>query len=509
MLSFLPSVRKHLLLIFAFTIVTSQIVFAQAPQISTDASSQSACLYDSARFLITISNYDNTTTNRWQYSTDNITWFDITNDGNQHSSNTPYFEYTSGAYILLVGTNLTFINTTYYYHCVFTNSQGTTTSSPVTLTVNSSLPTNTSASTITICNNNNFPGTTYPNQYSDHSTCSPIDSITSSPGNQFYIYPEITTCVSIDPSVQTYNGVPYVQRRYNIDVPSFASGYSATITLYYLQQDFDNYNAARGTLPALPTGPTDAVGISNLRVTQYHGTGTTPGTYVGTAGEINPDDNNIIWNATLNRWEVTFNIVGFSGFFISTGSLLPLPLTLLSFEGNATSSSNNLKWTTTSEINVSHFEIERSEDGINFSSIGKVAAFNQSTLVNTYNYNDIFQGGSKQFYYYRLNMIDIDGKHSYSKIISFQPFNTNFSVQALPNPFSSQITISANLAKDDQAIITLTDASGKKILSKTIALKKGVNTFQLSNMSSLQSGFYILNFSTSDNTRAIKLIKQD
>ncbi len=77
--------------------------------------------------------------------------------------------------------------------------------------------------------------------------------------------------------------------------------------------------------PICPTGPGDVAGISNLRITQNHGTSGSgiPGTYTGTKELIDPADASIVWNATASRWEITFTVTGFSGFFVHTGSYYP------------------------------------------------------------------------------------------------------------------------------------------------------------------------------------------
>src|SRR5690606_23125891 len=76
--------------------------------------------------------------------------------------------------------------------------------------------------------------------------------------------------VMLSPSVQSYNGAPYVQRVYDI---SPASDGPAMITIYALQSEFNAYNiaAAAAGLPLLPTSATDATGIANIVITQYHG----------------------------------------------------------------------------------------------------------------------------------------------------------------------------------------------------------------------------------------------
>jgi hypothetical protein len=100
---------------------------------------------------------------------------------------------------------------------------------------------------------------------------------------------------------------------------------TATVTLYFTQQDFDNFNASSSHGPSLPSGPTDTAGIANLRIYQYHGASTShlPGTYGGSAIIIDPTDNDITFDAVTRLWKVRFNVSGFSGFFAgSKGSSL-------------------------------------------------------------------------------------------------------------------------------------------------------------------------------------------
>jgi hypothetical protein len=199
------------------------------------------------------------------------------------------------------------------------------TSIPRTLDITVNLSQTTLAGTIggpTTCSTVNYSQIISGGTLSDPA-CDPISSIVPSGANPVSSG-QITSCVTIDGSIQNYLGNPYVQRHYNIDLLNNAnsSTATATITLYYTQADFDNYNAVRGNLPGLPTGPSDALGISNIRITQFHGQGTSPGTFLGTSGEINPPDNNIVWNPAAIRWEITFDITGFSGFFISSVGLI-------------------------------------------------------------------------------------------------------------------------------------------------------------------------------------------
>lgn len=94
------------------------------------------------------------------------------------------------------------------------------------------------------------------------------------------------------------------------------------VTLYFTQPEFDNYNAVNAI--KLPQNPTDAQGIANLLITKFNGVGidggNLPHAYYGGSISINPVDTDIIWDATFNRWQVSFDVTGFGGFFVNTAS---------------------------------------------------------------------------------------------------------------------------------------------------------------------------------------------
>ena len=128
----------------------------------------------------------------------------------------------------------------------------------------------------------------------------------------------INAKVWIDSTQQPF----YVKRHYEITPTTNATTATGRITLYFTQAEFDAFNAVN--TKKLPIGATDVTGIANLKIdkrggTSSNGTGL-PITYSGTATAIDPVDADIVWNATGSRWEVTFDVTGFSGFFVGTGS---------------------------------------------------------------------------------------------------------------------------------------------------------------------------------------------
>ena len=90
------------------------------------------------------------------------------------------------------------------------------------------------------------------------------------------------------------------------------------ITLYFTQQDFNDYNTLN--TKKLPLNEKDIAGISNLRVTKKIGnfndkSGIYDSYQSANAETVNPDDNLIVWNPTIKAWEVTVKVADFNGGF--------------------------------------------------------------------------------------------------------------------------------------------------------------------------------------------------
>ncbi|HEY4337952.1 MAG TPA: discoidin domain-containing protein, partial [Puia sp.] len=93
----------------------------------------------------------------------------------------------------------------------------------------------------------------------------------------------------------------------------------------------------------------------------------------------------------------------------------PLPIGLSSFTGKRTGSSVVLQWTTQTEQNAANFVVERSVDGTHFASIATVRAEGNSNTPQDYTATD--ERPAKGINYYRLRMVDLDGRFSYSPVI--------------------------------------------------------------------------------------------
>jgi hypothetical protein len=228
-----------------------------------------------------------------------------------------------------------------------------------------------------------------------------------------------------------------------------------------------------------------------------------PGTYVGGSGDIDPDDNNIVWNASASRWEVTFNITGFSGFFVSGSPIVPLPLTLTSFTGEQTTAGNQLHWTTTMEENTASFTIQKQTSSA-FADIAQLPAAGNSHQLIQYSYTDAEKGDAR----YRLKMTDIDGKFTYSRTIALAGNPTGLSIRILPNPASQPQSLTIGSSFTTSAVLTFTDMGGRRLQEKHLTLQKGDNSIDPSILAGLPQGIYLVGIATGQQQQTVKFIKE-
>lgn len=173
-----------------------------------------------------------------------------------------------------------------------------------------------------------------------------------------------------------------------------------------------------------------------------------------------------------------------------------LPLHLISFSCSGNEQSNVLKWQTSDEVNTQSFDVQRSVDGIHFSTIGNVASLNNNAN-NFYSYTD--HAVSNQTCFYRLKMIDRDGSFTYSTILKAETRMVGM-LTASPNPVVDYASVSGLNTKGYLEILTLQGASIKRI---TVT-----GNTQIIDLTSYPAGMYVLKYSTGENTWYQKIVKQ-
>jgi len=173
-----------------------------------------------------------------------------------------------------------------------------------------------------------------------------------------------------------------------------------------------------------------------------------------------------------------------------------LPVKLFDFRGQLNNNSALLYWSTAFESNSSEFQVEKSTDGIIFNKIGRVPASGNSSYTKNYNYTDNNITGVN---YYRLKMVDLDGRSEYSKIIVISNFNKS-QVSLFPNPASSFITITGI---HSNGLITITNMNGIQLQQI-----KSTGSNETLDLSRLNIGTYIITYSYQNERQQLKFVKQ-
>jgi len=196
---------------------------------------------------------------------------------------------------------------------------------------------------------------------------------------------------------------------------------------------------------------------------------------------------------------------------LTAAAYVVLPVDLLSFSGYKDGTRNELRWKTASELNNKGFEVQRSLDGVNYSTISFVNSLApggySSTQLN-YAYSDINVTGTKQFY--RLRQIDFDGRSKISNIVllkSEKPLVITIDGM-FPNPATTTLNMMLSSPVKDKVTLTVTDLSGKHVIMRSLNVEMGSNTLPV-NVSSLAGGTYIVRMiSSTGDVSTGKFVKQ-
>ena len=155
---------------------------------------------------------------------------------------------------------------------------------------------------------------------------------------------------------------------------------------------------------------------------------------------------------------------------ITLTDLTILPVNLVSFNASKTASTVGLNWSTANEINNNYFNVERSSNSVDFSSIATLASKasngNSSSVLNYSFQDDLKNIGNAA--YYRLKQVDVNGTASYSNIVLVT--NNEVNVQAVavyPNPIAgNKFTIRINTATSENAVVKMINTDGKMVVNK-------------------------------------------
>lgn len=262
-----------------------------------------------------------------------------------------------------------------------------------------------------------------------------------------------------------------------------------------------------GFIIAGSTQPDNA--YADLWIVKLNNTGTTvqwqkemggSGLDVAYSVQQTKDDGFIIAGATTSiDGDVTDNH-GFWDIWVVKLGAEVLPVTWGDISVTHINNLNKIKWTTLSESNTSHFDIERSYDGIQFVKVGTTRAVGNYNGEVKYVYGDNNTTNGKV--YYRIKQVDLDGKSEYSKIVSVQVKETLKEIKLYPNPANNQLYIGVPLISGKYEV-RITNVNGKLVKQ---LLVPGNNSISMP-IYDLADAVYFISVSDGNNKYQSKFVK--
>jgi hypothetical protein len=201
----------------------------------------------------------------------------------------------------------------------------------------------------------------------------------------------------------------------------------------------------------------------------------------------------------------------FSPFAVRT-NLTPTPVSLLTFSGQRTNGVNLLRWTTTSEQNNRGFEVLRSEDGLNYQSIGFVntlAPGGNASMNLSYQFMDQ-NIRSEKAYYYRLRQVDLDSRAKLSNVVLLRGNKVTMLALAglFPNPTQGRLMLWIEAPAKNNVTLDVLDLNGRLVVRQLLGVAEGTTSHEL-DVSRLAGGSYLLRLtSSSGDQTAMRFVKQ-
>ena len=208
-------------------------------------------------------------------------------------------------------------------------------------------------------------------------------------------------------------------------------------------------------------------------------------------------------HARVTSTAIYFN-TGSSWFF----NTAPLPVELLTFDVQDDDGDAKLSWTTTTEVNHSYFEVERSSNAQNWEAIGQVQSENNASGAS-YTFTDAGYGDYADKILYRIKFVDLDGSTAYSPIrtLTYQLGNSS-DLTLAPNPIEETTTLEIELEYNTQVSLQFYDISGRRVYQEQQQGLRGINVLPMGNaFHTLTPGVYLVKVQFGDQLKVLKLVR--
>jgi predicted outer membrane repeat protein len=270
-----------------------------------------------------------------------------------------------------------------------------------------------------------------------------------------------------------FNGVKHLGRNINV-TSTIAPTTHYTLCLFYKNTELNAFSTTMGR--------TIARNSLNMAWRSGGSSGCDLGMYAGTSTGLVSSANitNVDYGTGNDGFYLQFNLNHFT-IFAPVAPSSVLPVELLAFEGQNREGGNLLIWKTAEEKNVRNFDLERSIDGQNFIKIGTVKSRGSNSAYSYFDNQPIFG-----LNYYRLKINDLDGKTSFSKIISLENKSTKKGIKVYPNPVDYDLTV--EMGQITEGGILIVNSIGQVVFQQ----KSSLNSILKIDVSRWVSGVYFI-----------------
>lgn len=183
----------------------------------------------------------------------------------------------------------------------------------------------------------------------------------------------------------------------------------------------------------------------------------------------------------------------------------PLPLTFTSLKaGWQADKTINIQWEVEEEMNVDHYRVERSHNGLQFTAIAKVIASRDIATRRKYRYTDRLPLGEAP--YYRITGVDIDGRRTYSKIIKLNTAAAETMLSVYPNPLTipqMQVKVAGPAGNYELALI---NNAGQKVFSSRLRVNQPGQVQTVSPGKQVINGSYTLILTAEDGATQVQQV---
>jgi hypothetical protein len=307
----------------------------------------------------------------------------------------------------------------------------------------------------------------------------------------------------IEPVTTSFNQSYYLKRHFKVSSENTPAT-NVTLRLYFTDAEL-NELIVNSKLNANQSDDVD--NLSDLKVTRYSGInedgdyanndfacsscfsvyGPTTGSATGFGADVK---------------YVEISVPGFSEQWIHGGenNTSVLSVDLLSFTPQCLGGKGLIRWVTASEINNSHFVVQRSVNGTDYLDIAQIQGSGNSTQISEYSYIDAQKPDG--LVYYRLKQVDFDGTETRFSPKSLNCGGITTELKVIPNPFREKISVVGLLTQDAQ--LEIFNAEGAKVYSNAMHPATSIDI----DLNFLQPGMYLLKvIDANGKTDQFKLLK--